>query len=175
MFRFIKKLIAVVIVLLFIFAALTGYGMLKLEPDEDLPVCNLNDYVVVTQSGKNGEGVISMTLDTERIITDYSEYMDSDGLSKMPDWVQRATEPLSLENTVRTLLNGVALDEVISTKAFGLVLSKESGLSNGDEIIVQWEEAPANIGALKLILPINFEHTPFSYTIANLTVPASQN
>lgn len=171
MFKLIKGIIAIAVILMIVFAVLTGYGMLNLDPEADLPVCNLNDYVVVTQSGKNGEGTLSMTLDTEKIISDYSEYMNKDALSEMPDWVQRATDPFSVENTVRTLLNGVKLDEYVSTKAFGLVLSKDKNLSNGDEIIVQWIETSANVGALKLILPVRFEYTPFSYTVDNLRVP----
>lgn len=176
MFKLIKGIIGIAIILLIIFAALTVYGMLNVDPEAGLPVCNLNDYVVVTQSGKNGEGTLSMTLDTERIIADYREYMDVEALSEMPDWVQRATDPFSVENTARTLINGVALDEYVSTKAYSLILSKDKGLSNGDEIIVQWIETSANVGALKLLLPVKFEYTPFSYTVDNLwvnEVPAS--
>ncbi len=170
MFKLIKFVLGIAIILVCIFALLTGYGMLK-NQDDGLPVCNLNDYIVVTQSGKNGEGVLYMTLDTEKIIEDYREHMDNNSVSNLPDWLQRVTEPLTAENAVRTLFNGVALDERMSTKAYGFVLSKSTGLSNGDEVIVQWTETPANIVALKLILPVNFEYTPFSYTVQNLFEP----
>ena len=175
MFRLIKAVIAAVIIVLFLFAFLTGYGMLNLNPDGDLPVCNLNDYVMVIENGKDGQGTVSMELDTEGIIRDYGQYLDNNAVSKTPDWLQKVTDPLVSEEAVRVLFNGVNLEDHLYTKAYNLVLSKDKGLSNGDEIIVQWADTPASVGALKLVLPINFQFTPFSYTVQNLEVVEAPN
>lgn len=165
--KLIKFVLALGIIAALGFTALTGYGMVK--ADESLPVCNLNDYVVTTQSGKNGEGNLSMSLDTERIIADYGQYLENHSIKTAPEWLQKLASPFISEGAIRDCLNGVVNTDSFDMKAFSLMLSKDAGLSNGDEVIVQWDDTPASIGALKLVLPVRFEYSPFSYTVDNLT------
>jgi hypothetical protein len=144
------------------FTALTGYGLVK---DNDVPVCNLNDYVITSQSGRNGEGNLSMEVDTERLIADYGQYLRKPA-ENMPDWVQQIVAPIFSEESIEMAFKGLTFNN--DARAYYIVLSQETGLSNGDEVIVQWNDLPATVGALKLVLPVRFEYAPFSYTVENL-------
>lgn len=80
-----------------------------------VPVINLNDYIIIDVSGENGSGHADAIFDKYKFLDDYSDLVDS------KDGSASKTE-------------GRELCEL----AFRGRLSKQAGLSNGDNIIYHW-------------------------------------
>lgn len=75
-FRRFKKTLIISVLFIFTIAFLIYW----LYPDADpRPVCNLNEYTVITESGRDGVGTLEITVDYETIlsgIVDFAQKFD---------------------------------------------------------------------------------------------------
>lgn len=164
-FRRFKKTLIISVLFIFTIAFLIYW----LYPDADpRPVCNLNEYTVITESGRDGVGTLEITVDYETILSEYKDYINEDGMKDVPEWLRNGVADGSAISAINALFYGVPLDEALRTKTFDLVLSRDSKLENGDVVTVQWTDSPTKREALNKIFNVQFEYEDFTYTMKNL-------
>ena len=162
--RLLKTIVAA---LLLIVMAVSMSGCSLLSEADSRPVCNLNDYVVISEEGKNGVGCVYMSVNYEAVLKDFGQYIDYEAADAIPEWLEYGVGT-DIDAAIDALFNGVPLNETLRTKTFNLVISQETGLSNGDVVSVKWTDSPLKRDVLSKLLPIKFVYEDFTYTMSKL-------
>ena len=162
----ITRVFAILALALSITALLSGCSLIV--GVDNRPVCNLNDYVIITEEGKSGKGNIYIDVDYKAILNDFGQYVEYEAIDEIPEWLAYGIGDGDAVDAINALFYGVELDEILRTRTFNVVLSQSSNLANGDVVTVQWTDSPIKRDALAKLLPIKFIYEDFSYTMEKL-------
>lgn len=161
-----KRVFAIIALALSVVMLLSGCSLFT-EAD-DRPVCNLNDYVIITEEGKSGRGSVHMDVNYEEIMKDFGQYVEYEAIETIPEWLSYGVGDGDAVDAINALFYGVELDDVLRTRTFNMVLSQSTNLANGDVVSVKWTDSPIKREALAKLLPIKFTYEDFSYTMEKL-------
>lgn len=164
--RTLKKVFTILALMLSVSMLLSGCSLFV--TGDNRPVCNLNDYLIITEEGKSGKGNVYMDVDYEAILRDYGEYIDYGAIENIPEWLSYGIGDGDAIDAINALFYGVELDETLRTRTFDMVLSQSTYLANGDVVTVQWTDSPIKRDALAKLLPIKFTYSDFSYMMEKL-------
>ncbi len=127
---------------------------------------DLNKYVTISADGYDGYGTAKYELD--------SEALSSDFISK---YKLKKTDS-GLRNTIMDISNGLGITDYACSEAFllqlgNLSLSQNRGLSNGDTIVLSWENLNSNNGErtkqlLRDTFNISIEYSDIEYSVSGL-------
>ena len=108
-----KRVFAIIALALSVVMLLSGCSLFT-EAD-DRPVCNLNDYVIITEEGKSGRGSVHMDVNYEEIMKDFGQYVEYEAIETIPEWLSYGVGDGDAVDAINALFYGVELDDVLRT------------------------------------------------------------
>lgn len=162
----IKRMITLTAMMLALVMLLSGCSLFAVA--DDRPVCNLNEYVVISESGINGKGELYIDVDYETIMKDFGKYVEYEAIDEIPEWLEYGIGDGDAVVAINALFYGVELNDILRTRTFNLVPSQTKCLNNGDVVQVKWTDSPVKREVLEKLLPLNFVYEDFTYTISKL-------
>jgi hypothetical protein len=111
--------------------------------DKDIYTINLNDYVTVEETGRDGYGGVYVSIDYNQLLDDYSNR-------------------LSKDDNARETAKSILEDEYL----VGYVIN--NNLKNGDTIQLTWKVDKDAVEKLEDVFDVKLEYSSFTYTVHKL-------
>ncbi len=147
-----KRNILIILITALIVSAIVACGIMFIN--KEAHVANLNNYVVITEHGGNGCGSISLSIDFDEFIRDYSHRLTDENLEElgMADMTPDQAAKHIIDNDNPHLL--------------GYVVSNT--LKNDDAVELTWKVNTEAIEKLAKVLEVEIEYSNFTYTMQSL-------